>query len=155
MPNKFSFSILSCLHPNPRTRWKQEKTPNRSRCQNMSFTKEIRLRALPPCSPLLAAGVSQLTHFCSFWLVFTHCKGTASGGEGDCKLRQHSFWWVAGKALCTKTADTRKAADQESPVCVHTGVAFPLVVYGVDILDISMVCCDTERWAVEAFICSS
>lgn len=63
--------------------------------------RKLHLCALLSHSPLLRAGILQRIHLCSLWLMLTDGKGRASLGQGDCTLRQLSFWNMASKRLCT------------------------------------------------------
>lgn len=138
----------------------QNQMETRENSQQKPVPKHVIYKGNPSaCSPTMQSSVGSRSFSADsllFVLISFH------------SLQRYSKWWRG--RLQTKTAlllvsgwqgpvyqNSRhpEGSDQESPVCVHTGAAFPLVVYGVDILDISMVCCDTERWAVEAFICSS
>lgn len=119
----------------------------------MSLTKEIRLRALPPRSPLSGTGVSGLTHFCSSWLAFTHCKGRAGGSKGDRKARQPSFWKAAGEPPCTETTATQPAADPESTVCTHRSSLCFGWFSELTLSEVGVLCCRMENLAVKAFIC--
>lgn len=98
----------------------------------MSLTKEIRLRALPPRSPLSGTGVSGLTHFCSSWLAFTHCKGRAGGSKGDRKARQPSFWKAAGESTCTETTDPSQPQTQKALFACTQEQSLFWVIFWVD-----------------------